>query len=141
MRGNQLLKDKDAGVGDDVLKTSLGDIYPAFEKMMTIACSEEFGLTPQWNWYNDGKAWLCKMCYKKKTIFWVSVWDNCFAAGFYFADRLSQEVAALPISREIIDSFLSAKTFGKLRPMTFEVDNESQLADLFKVADYKKSVK
>ncbi|PKP08994.1 MAG: hypothetical protein CVU09_13085 [Bacteroidetes bacterium HGW-Bacteroidetes-4] len=37
----------------------------------------------QWRYYNDGKAWLCKVSYKKKTVFWLSVWEAYFKVAFY----------------------------------------------------------
>jgi ABC-type Fe3+ transport system substrate-binding protein len=41
----------------EVLKVTLGGSYQAYEKL--AARFQEYGLDYSWNYYKDGKAWLC----------------------------------------------------------------------------------
>jgi Protein of unknown function (DUF3788) len=54
----------------------LGGSYSAFEELMKIITDNKYGLGAEWNYYKDGKSRLCKVCYKRKTVFWLSVWDD-----------------------------------------------------------------
>lgn len=79
-----ILKDPDIFPSPDVLKDALGKSYAAYEKLMAAITTEEVALDPQWNYYKDGNAWLCKILHKKKTIIWFSVWAEHFRIVFYF---------------------------------------------------------
>jgi hypothetical protein len=57
--------------------------YPAYQALMQEVNLPETPWQVQWRYYNDGKAWLCKVSYKKKTVFWLSVWEACFKVAFY----------------------------------------------------------
>jgi len=61
------LKDPEIYPSDDVLKNVLGTSYPAFEELTGKIKDTEYALEPEWRYYKDGKAWLCKVCHKKKT--------------------------------------------------------------------------
>ncbi|MBN2481390.1 MAG: DUF3788 family protein [Bacteroidales bacterium] len=84
-----LLREQQVSPLKEVLAIALGDIYLIFKELMEIITDENFGLDPKWNYYKDGNAWLCKVCYKKKTIFWLSVWDKFFKTTFYFTKKNS----------------------------------------------------
>jgi hypothetical protein len=51
--------------------------------------------------YNDGKAWLCKLAHKKKTVCWVSIWDKFFKTIFYFTAKNDRDIEALPIASDV----------------------------------------
>jgi hypothetical protein len=136
-----LLKEKEAYPTNEVVEIALGKSYKAFEKLMKTITAAEFNFDPQWNYYNDGKAWLCKVVYKKKTIFWLSVWDGYFKTGFYFTEKNCSGIDALDIDVAIIKDFKSRKPIGKLLPLAITIENEKQIDDVLKVAAYKKELK
>jgi len=136
-----LLKDKQVVPDDNVLKTALGESYTAYDALIKNVTAGESGLLPQWNYYNDGKAWLCKVGYKKKTVFWLSVWDGYFKAAFYFTERNCDAIEGLEIAPEIKQSFNSASHIGKLIPLVFNVRSSNQLPDLLRIIEYKKGLK
>ena len=125
----------------EVLEDVLGDSYTVYAELMEIVTGAEYGLVPQWNYYNDGKAWLCKVCYKKKTIFWLSVWDKFFKTGFYFTEKTGFGIMELDIDESLKESFSSNKSIGKLIPLAFDMKRKDQLGDLLKVIKYKKKLK
>ena len=84
-----------------VLEHALGKAYSAYEDLMNTITGNNFELTPLWHYYNDGKAWLCKVQYKKKTVFWLSVWDKYFKMAFYFTEKNSKGIFELSIDDSI----------------------------------------
>ncbi len=136
-----LLNNPDIFPDEHVLSGILGDSYSAFEKLMNKVSEPELALTPEWRYYKDGKAWLCKVTYKKKTIFWLSVWDEVFKIGFYFTERFIPGIMELDIDKRIKDSIDPEKCFGKLIPVTIEIKTDEQVEDVLTIASYKKGLK
>jgi len=142
MTENLLLRDPGINPGNEVLENALGkEIFKVYDELIQIVTNEEFDLKPEWNFYKDGKAWLCKVTYKKKTVFWLSIWENCFKTVFYFSEKTRLGVLSLGINEKIIENFVATKTIGKLFPLVLEIDNKSQLEDLLEIIKYKKSQK
>jgi len=96
---------------------------------------------PEWRYYNDGKAWLCKVVFKKKTIFWLSVWDGFFKTGFYFVERHCPGIHELEIDESIKQNLRLAKPSGTLYPVGLVLNREEQIPDLLKIIEYKKNLK
>ena len=85
--------------------------------------------------------WFCKVCHKKKTVFWLSVWEGFFKTAFYFTEKHLESIAELDISVQIKEDFCRMKPIGKLRPMVISIDKQEQLADLLKIVKFKKEFK
>jgi hypothetical protein len=141
MEAQILLRDPKVFPGPEVLKDSLKEAYPVYEELLASITGPEYGLAPEWRYHNDGKAWLCKVAYKKKTIFWLSVWDEFFKVSFYFTKATSKGVADLTIRKSIKDQLVSSKPAGKLIPLVVDVRKKEQLKDMLKLIGYKKSLK
>lgn len=137
----QLLREQEIVPTAEVLKGLLGKIYTTYESLMDIVAGLDYGLTDEWNYYRDGKSWLCKVSYKKKTTFWLSVWEGYFQIGFFFTEKYLKGIAELDIDGKIKEEFYQAKPVGKLLPMIFKISREEQLPDLLKVIEFKKSLK
>jgi len=135
------LKDPDAYPSNEILRSVLRDSYSAYEETMKQITGAGYGLLPQWHYYKDGKAWLCKVGFKKKTVFWLSVWDGYFKAGFYFVARHCPGILELDIDKSIKEDFTSKKSIGTLFPLAIEMRRKEQVKDLLTVIDYKKSLK
>jgi hypothetical protein len=136
-----LLKDPAVSPTKKVLENVLGKSYSAYEELMDIIENDNYGLTPQWNYYNDGKAWLCKVQFKKKTVFWLSVWDKYFKMGFYFTEKNCKGIYELDIDDSVKKDFKERKPVGKLLPLTLVINKKQQLKDALKIIEYKKSLK
>ena len=138
----QLLRDPGIIPSAEVLKNGLGDsVYEVFESLMSTVTGTEYGLIYEWNYYNDGKVWLCKASHKKKTILWLSVWEGFFKTSFFFTEKHLEGIAALDIAEYIKEDFCKAKPVGKLLPMIFNIFQKEQLKDLLKVITFKKGLK
>lgn len=126
---------------EELLGEILRESYPVYEAMIASVTGPDYGLEPQWRYYNDGKAWLCKMVFKKKTVFWLSVWDGFFKAGFYFVERHFQGINELYIDPEIKKALVKAKPSGTLFPVTMVMRRKEQIRDLLLLVEYKKKLK
>ena len=134
----QLLREPEIFPSKEVLKNLLGKVYDVFETLETQVTQSDFALTLDWHYYNDGKSWLCKVCYKKKTVFWLSVWDGFFKTSFFFLERHMEGIAALDINK---NSFIIEKEWGKMIPLIFNIKNKKQFPDLLKMVEFKKKAK
>jgi hypothetical protein len=136
-----LLNDKDRYPDDDVLAAHLGKAKPAWD---TFAADVAAGFGQgalEWRYYNDGKAWLCKVVHKKKTVCWVSVWDKLFKTTFYFTAKSDADIAALPISVELKEGYRAHPSIGKLKPLTVQVKTKKALEPVSVLLKYKSGLK
>ena len=136
-----ILKDPDIFPSADVLKDTLVKSYPAYEKLMAVITDENVGLDPQWNYYKDGGAWLCKIVHKKTTVIWLSVWEDGFKLAFYFNERTAPGVYDLDIPQAVKDRFTQASEGKKFKPLVLEVGEEIDLEVVMTIVEYKKKIK
>jgi hypothetical protein len=136
-----LLRDKEIEPTDEVLENALGkELFTIYQALMQIF-ADEFSLELQWRFYNDGKSWLCKVVDKKKTVLWLSVWENYIKTGFYFTEKTRNGVLELDIDETIKETFSATKPVGKLMPLIIDIDQQKQIEDLKRVIKYKKGLK
>ncbi|MFA6199694.1 MAG: DUF3788 family protein [Bacteroidales bacterium] len=134
-----LLREQDIYPNNNVLQTLLGDVFNAYQELEALLTS--YDLILNWNYYKDGKTYLCKVTYKKKTVFWLSIWETYIKIGFYFNEKTSLGIYNLDIDQSIITSYDSTKHVGKFRQLIFEIRDNSQFDDLTKIITYKMSLK
>jgi len=132
-----VLKDPQLFPSDEVLISVLHESFPAYASLMKSISEPEFSIEPQWNYYKDGNAWLCKNIFKKKTVFWLSVFDRYFKVAFYFTEKTAPFILELDIDPAIKESFTSGKAIGKLLPLVVDVRNSDPLGDVLKIAEVK----
>ncbi len=135
-----LLRDPGQEPVKSLVKEILSEqLYKAYEELLKII--PELGLSYEWRYYNDGKAWLCKITHKKKTVAWLSLWENAFKTSFYFTEKTGAGIESLDIDSRIKSSFLQNKAIGKLIPLTLEIDHKTKLEDFRRIAEYKITLK
>lgn len=122
-----LLNDKDQYPDDDVLAVHLGKAKQAWDAFAATIASEFAKEALEWRYYTDGKAWLCKVVHKKKTVCWVSIWDKFFKTTFYFTAKNDKDIEALPIPADLKDRYRAHDAVGKLTPLTVDVRSRSAL--------------
>lgn len=77
---------------------------------------------------------------KKKTIFWLSVWEGYFQTSFFFTEKTRPPVLELEISDTIKSELMAAEPTGKLIPLIIKINKKRQLKDVLKIVQYKKSL-
>jgi len=134
-----ILKNKEVYPLDEILENVLKGSYPAFLELRDNLSG--LGIKFEWNYYNDGKAWLCKMLLKKKNLGWVGVFDGFFSTTFYFMEKHLESIADLDITEDIKNDFCQSEFVSKLKPLRFNIHNETQLTDVYTVIEFKKGLK
>lgn len=126
---------------NNVLEKAPGKSFKIFRDLMNTITGENYELLPEWSYYKDDKARLCKVQYKKKTIFWLSIWEKYFKIGLYFTEQTCKGINDLDIDINIKNNFKENKPIGRLLPLVIIVNKKELLKDALKVIDFKMRVK
>ena len=141
MEPKKLLTSPDLDLTSDNLKIELGRWFSIYETLTETLSKTPYDISPEWRFYKDGGAWLCKMTRKKKTVFWLSAWKQFLKCGFYFTQKTGAGIAELSIDQSLKSSYATASPIGKLIPLEIDLTKKKQLDDLYTVAGYKISSK
>lgn len=120
---------------EKVLRETLGDSYGAYCELLELY--RRNGLSHEWRYYYDGKAWLCKVQQKKRTIVWMSAWKGFMKATIYFPEKYVEDVYSLDLPTSVIERIKNAKNTGKSKPCTFEIRDNNALGDFDQVMQFK----
>ena len=136
---NQILTDPMISPDKNVLEKALGKNYKLYEEFETKI--NEIKLNFEWNYYNDGKQWLCKILSKKKNIAWLSIWNTGIRLTFYFTEKTIDGIYELDIENAIKIKAQEMKPVGKLRPVSFLIKNKKVMNSGLKMLEYKMNLK
>lgn len=132
-------KDRNFEPIDENLRIVLGAGFSAYKELLEKLPDFEAAL--EWRFYKDG-GWLAKVTRKKKTLFWGELEDGRFAIAFHFNERNKQGVLELDIADERKQNFMNAPiSGGKITTLKIDIRSESDLPDVYRLIDYKKSAK
>jgi hypothetical protein len=129
------LKDENVYPDEKVLQKILDRAYESY--VMLVDLYNKNGMSHEWRYYRDGKAWLCKVQMNKRTIVWMSAWKGFMQATIYFPEKHLDKVYNLAISEEVKRKIQSTKYVGKSKPCIFEIRDELILNDFSKVMKLK----
>lgn len=129
------LTDESVYPDEHLLKAVLGKSYKAYQKLLKLYDDNE--MVYEWRYYKDGKAWLCKVQKKKRTIVWMSAWKGYMKAALYIPLRYIDDIYALDLSEETKEKIGDTKNVGKSKPCIFEIRNQKILSDFNKVMQFK----
>jgi hypothetical protein len=129
------LRDEHIYPDEQVLRTILGRSYDSYSLLLELY--DKYDMTYTWRYYRDGKAWLCKVQKKKKTIIWMSAWKGFMQATIYFPQRYLEKLYKSDIAEEVISKIKVTKDVGKSKPCIFEIRDKQILKDFEKVMNLK----
>lgn len=129
------LTDKAVYPDEAVLRKVLGRSYSAYCALLELFGRN--GMNHEWRYYNDGKAWLCKVQMKKRTIIWMSAWKGYMQVTVYIPEKYLERLYALPVSDETRQKIRATRNVGRSKPCIFEIRNQKVLNDLDKVIQFR----
>ena len=129
------LTDENVFPDDTVLEKVLGPSFKTYQSLLDLF--EQNKLQYEWRYYRDGKAWLCKVQKKTKTIVWMSAWKGYLKATIYIPEKHVGSLLDLPLSLETKNSICAANNVGKSKPCMFDVRDETVFKDLESIMQYK----
>lgn len=136
-----LLNDTNEFPDDSVLARNLGRTKAVWDSFVASLSGQVPGASLEWRYYNDGKAWLCKLTHKRKTLCWISVWDNLFKISFFFTRKSDEAIGSLAISPQLKEAYRADESTGKLKPLVVQVKTEKALDDVFTLLKFKRALK
>ena len=129
------LRDESVYPDENILRDALGNSYEVYDKLLRIFNRND--MVHEWRYYKDGKAWLCKVQKKKKTIVWMSAWKGFMMATIYFPLRFLDQILELDIKDSTRDAIKETKNVGKSKPCTFKIQGDDILNDFESVMKFK----
>jgi hypothetical protein len=128
-----LLTDRNIYPTDDYIFAIIGEKKVFWKEIMSHMSSVYEDSAGQWNFYNDGKKWLFKMVYKKKTIFWAAILTDAFRITFYLGNKAESVIECSDLPGIIKEEFKSAKRYGLIRPVTVIVNEKEDVDNILKL--------
>jgi len=124
---------------ENALRRVLGRSFQVYCSLLELFDTN--GLAYDWRYYKDGKAWLCKVERKKKTIVWMSAWKGYVKATIYIPEKYIDTINKLDISDETKKRIHETTNVGKSKPCMFEIRNKSVLKDFGLLMRHKMELK
>jgi hypothetical protein len=135
------LSDGNIKPDDKLILSVIGDKMRYWKEIMEYLNEKYSGASGDWNYYNDGKQWVFKMTWKKKTIFWIVLVKESFRVTFYFGDKAEEHIFSADIPQKLKDDFRDGKRYGKIRAISLEINDISDVETVKKVAEIKVKMK
>lgn len=126
---------------DAVLAQALGRSHALWTAFFERSKADHPGLATEWRYYNDGKAWLMKVTYKKKTVVWVSVHARFFRITAYLTEKARAAVDASDLSADCKEQFAHGKRYGKLIGVSVVCRKKADVKDAIALIALKLSLK
>jgi len=136
-----LLSDKEIFPTDEYIFSIIGEKKILWQSIMDHMISNYKDSSGKWNFYNDGKRWLFKMVLKKKTIFWAAILADTFRITFYFGNKAESFIEASDLPQIMKDEFRTAKRYGLIRPVSFNILNKTDVENVQKLIAIKLKIK
>ena len=135
------LNNKDEFPTGEVLSRYLGEAKNTWDSFSEFLKESYPSFSGEWRYYNDGKSWLYKLTKKKKTICWISVYHQKFKTTFYFSDKAEELITTSKLKKEYIDGFINGKRYGKIRGITVDIKNPTDLDTTKTLIEIKEQLK
>lgn len=115
------LTDKNVIPDDDYIFSIIGEKKTLWLALMAWLSENYKESSGSWNFYNDGKQWIFKMVYKKKTLFWISLLKYTFKVTFYLGDKAEPLIESSDLNAKIKEDFKKGPRYGKIRGITIKM--------------------
>jgi hypothetical protein len=136
-----ILSDRSVVPTDDYIFSLLGDKKELWKSIIGQATVNNPGTSGSWNYYNDGKQWLFKLVYKKKTIFWSGIMADTFRVTFYFGDKAEAMIIGSELPESIKEEFRTGKRYGLIRAISINVYNPGDVENILRLIAIKHKIK
>jgi hypothetical protein len=123
----QVLADENLYPTEEVIYEHIGNSKILWESLFEYIHVNYPDLNTQWRYYNDGKSWLMKATLKKRTVFWLSLFEDTFRITFFYTDKAEEAIKNSSISDELKNSFINGKRFNKIRGINLVFRNKKDI--------------
>lgn len=118
-----MLSEKEVIPTDNLIFSIIGDRKKLWQTLMAYMVENFKDSVGEWNYYNDGKRWLFKSVYKKKTVFWIGILEDTFRVSVWFPNKAEPLIENSDLPMAIKDEFKNAKRYGSTRAVSIIMRN------------------
>ena len=136
-----VLQDKSIKPTDEIVFSIIGDKSILWQEIMNYLYDHHTDITEEWNFYNDGKAWLFRTLKKKKTIFWIGVLKDTFRISFFLGNKAEPFIEESELSEKLKNDFRNAKGSKTVRSISITMSNQEDVIDVIRLIDIKFKLK
>ena len=132
-----VLVDKTIKPTDEIVFSIIGEKSILWQEIMNYLYDHHTDITEEWNYYNDGKAWLFRTLKKKKTIFWIGVIKDTFRISFFLANKAEPFIERSDLSDKVKNDFKNTKESKTPRSISIIMSNQEDVIDVIRLIDLK----
>ncbi len=133
----KLFMDKSVQPNEERLKEALGMNYKYWKEIKTTLNAKYENLKEEWKYYGKKTGWTLKLFYKKRNLFFFSVYEDCFKIAFVFGDRAVDAITKSDIPSKYINEILAAKKYAEGRGLIIVVRNKVEEKIIIKLTEIK----
>ena len=134
------LTDPNVEPTDELINSIIGKNSIYWHKIIKYLSDNYSDITELWRFYNDGKCWLYRTLWKKKTIYWIGILKDTFRVTFYLSDKADSFVEESTLSDYIKEEFWNTKG-SKFRAVTVVMRSEEDFEDVLRLIEIKLKLK
>ena len=132
-----VLIDKTVRPTDEIVFSIIGEKSILWQEILTYLYEHHTDITQEWNFYNDGKAWLFRTLKKKKTIFWVGVIKDTFIVSFWLADKAETVIELSDLPDRVKNEYRNAKRYKIGRSLSITMSDQEDVINVIRLIDIK----
>lgn len=136
-----VLTDPNVRPTEELIFSIIGENSTYWEQLIEYLYENQFDITEEWRFYNDGKSWLYRALRKKKTLYWIGVISDTFRISFWFGDKAEPVLEASTLPDSLKEEFRNAKRYAHSRAVSIEMRSEADLENAIKLIELKAKMK
>ncbi len=130
MISENVFTQKDILPAEEEIEKSLKSKYAHLETVRQFI-HDMFGDTiEEWKYYGKKSGWILKKFYKKRNLFFISIYEGYFKISFVFGEKAVSAIAGSAISPELKAELANAKKYAEGQGLTIIVDDVKYLTDI-----------
>ncbi len=122
---------------EGMIQDTLGFNYSHLEYIRQYI-DAEIGVTKEeWKFYGKKLGWTLKKFYKKRNLFFISMYEGYFKISFVFGEKAFNKVLDSSIAETLKKELAEARKYAEGRGLSIKVDDATYLDDIKKFIQIK----
>ena len=134
---DNIFTDKSYQPTEKDLSEKLGTTYKFWEEIKNSLDDEYGELVEEWKYYGQKYGWSLKLFYKKRNLFFFTVYEKYFQIGFIFGDKAVSAIEKSGLPKSVIEELKNAKKYVEGRGLRIEVKKQSDVKNIIKLVGFK----
>jgi hypothetical protein len=122
---------------DAELTTALGPAKEAWQQLLSELAHESGITTTEWKSYSIKWGWSLRVKRGKRTIIWLSPFDDCFEVTFIFGAKAMTVLGQSKLPKRILTLLSEAKRYPEGTALRLQVRKPQQISVLKKLVAIK----